>query len=593
MEKPDEDITPSDEERLLHPEINCDRKNRRQEPASGPQRQSKAQRNQMLDANRKTSPLDMIGSKGATTNSTVRSNQRQIAGSTPISKKFEEFQQQIAQKGNFGAASSSTSLQPERAAKLNDLRLLMSGAEARGIPVSDMMPLSSQMLQFRPALASSSSLPNLAQENAYANTGGATGGVADANEIGQKKKRTRRGGRVLREKAMRKEMRATAEQTNNNAGNKKAPSVQPISYAQPSMNMARIPQKQSANKPMHRSLQSPAMKRGRATGGTPPDLVHQNKKKTEPHTIMTANQTASASSIASVIIDNSLMVAIIDSPTPGTLVPINKTKYDLLYEAMNQMLFLELSKSSITDPIPTYSDNMHTRGAMKVRCSTPGAKQWLTAAVPYIPTLWEGMSLNVIDFEKLPRQHKVLGFIPHWKGLPEQAKSMLGVMNKCLNVNCWSILSSKTTDKGAHITFGIDEDQLVMLSACNFKLHCGFGSALFKDISKKKDSRTTEKLQAGSELDVETSDMNVDSEQEDNITVIVPQKKADETDSQQQKVSTEAAQVQFGPGAAASAPIVAVEEKTESSPDDMEISSDATSDLGKPLSQKQIKESGA
>lgn len=81
-----------------------------------------------------------------------------------------------------------------------------------------------------------------------------------------------------------------------------------------------------------------------------------------------------------------------------------------------------------------------TRGVMKVTCSTPGAKSWLSNAVQRIPPLWSNIQLKVIDFNKLPQQNRVLGLFPNCKLNIEQIRQILAAMNPQLSVGCWTIL---------------------------------------------------------------------------------------------------------------------------------------------------------
>lgn len=86
---------------------------------------------------------------------------------------------------------------------------------------------------------------------------------------------------------------------------------------------------------------------------------------------------------------------------------MDQDQYDKLYEAINQFMFSECGKEN---GMPTFSENRHVLGVMKIRCTTPASKHWLLCAVPYIPKLWNGMTLKDIDFNDLPRPKKLLGF---------------------------------------------------------------------------------------------------------------------------------------------------------------------------------------
>lgn len=88
--------------------------------------------------------------------------------------------------------------------------------------------------------------------------------------------------------------------------------------------------------------------------------------------------------------------------------------------------------------MPTFKENKHVRGVMKVTCSTPGSKAWLTAAIQRTTPIWPNMNLIVVDFDKLPQQNRVLGLFPNCAITAEQIRHMLGAMNPHMNVGCWN-----------------------------------------------------------------------------------------------------------------------------------------------------------
>lgn len=178
-----------------------------------------------------------------------------------------------------------------------------------------------------------------------------------------------------------------------------------------------------------------------------------------------------------------LIVAIFDSSAQSTIIPMDKVKYDKLYESINNMIFLDIDKRGVA---PTFAENKHVRGAMKVKCSTPEAKSWLTDMIQDIPPLWPNMQLRVVDFGELPQRKTVLGLFPHCKLSSEQILRTLNTTDPRLDVDYWTILGSKMTEKGVHVAFCIDKLQMDMLRSCKFKLHFGAGYVLFKDISKKQ-----------------------------------------------------------------------------------------------------------
>lgn len=117
-------------------------------------------------------------------------------------------------------------------------------------------------------------------------------------------------------------------------------------------------------------------KRSRVHGETPPEVT-QHKKR--PRTV------------AKAVSDANLLVAIADMPMPDFVAPMSRERYESLYKAINNLLFGDLENGGA---MPTFVENHHTRGVMKIRCSTPATKHWLTCAVAYLPQLWIGRYEN-------------------------------------------------------------------------------------------------------------------------------------------------------------------------------------------------------
>lgn len=177
---------------------------------------------------------------------------------------------------------------------------------------------------------------------------------------------------------------------------------------------------------------------------------------------------------------------------------MNQEQYGLLYDAINTLLFNSMNSS---DGIPTFAENRHTQGVMRIQCSTPSAKQWLNPYVPYIPPLWEGMLLKVSDFSNLPKPKKILGFFRNCNAPDDMILRMLAAQNRNAWTDRWSVINRTNTNKGANITFGVDEEQLNSIYASKFTLHFGAGTALFRDISKRDNASQDEIVALDSNLE--------------------------------------------------------------------------------------------
>lgn len=132
------------------------------------------------------------------------------------------------------------------------------------------------------------------------------------------------------------------------------------------------------------------MKRVRNAGDTPPENTQRSKKR---DTTQKSNKPATATAppmptIAGVVSESNLVIAVFDSPTDGIILPMDKAKYNKLYQSINNTLFSDIDKC---DVIPTFNENKHVRGVMKVKCSTASSKSWLIGAIQRTMPLWPNM----------------------------------------------------------------------------------------------------------------------------------------------------------------------------------------------------------
>lgn len=489
-----DEVTLSEEERLLQPDKNeKERKSRLNIGSSTP---SKLNRNKLADANRSNSMLSL----------TDAANKITLVGQTTT------MNSSSSDLSTAAGGNASTTQQIERAASLSDVRsLLQSNWQS-------VMPNDLQEGALRSGMGSVDSAPPGASRPSHQSTPKGNNLrpplASNLGADGKPKRKKHRAGKKLQEARKRKEERAIAQQNNTTAGN--ADMIAQSESLQAALNIGVQPD--AAQNRWRQGLQgSQNAKRGRAHGGTPPDGTQLNKKKRQS-TQNRIPQVASTSAIpptASVVAQANLTVAIVDQPAPNVILPMDKAKYDKLFVAINRILFCQIENGI---EVPTFTDNKHTRGAMKICRSNPGAKSWLQQAVQYIPAEWPGMSLKAIDFSQLPQQKKVLGLFTHCEFTDIQIKMMLKACNPRINPNCWTQTSFRRSDRGTHIAYSIDDIQFEILAASNFKLHFGAGYALFKDISKKSGGNA--RSAAEMETDHTTDGMVTETDGEDNITVI-------------------------------------------------------------------------
>lgn len=257
-----------------------------------------------------------------------------------------------------------------------------------------------------------------------------------------------------------------------------------------------------------------SVKRQRVKGDTPPEITSRNKVAKRTDKRLSTSTTCQLPSMADVVKDSHLLVAIIDMPIPGIIIPFSQENYKKIYQAITSFVAAEISKSIA---IPTFDENTYVRGIMRVRCSTQGARTWLESAIPYIPKLWNNMSLQLIDYDKIPTPHKLLGLFPNCdldcnticKVLQEQNNSQI-------DVGRWSILSNKKSHIGTHIAFAVSEDQYEIVRGLGFKLYFGAARASFKDLSEKVRPNTAQIV----DETTETSEMDVTEPSDEETTIV-------------------------------------------------------------------------
>lgn len=88
-------------------------------------------------------------------------------------------------------------------------------------------------------------------------------------------------------------------------------------------------------------------------------LVVHHRKLYRKRKKQNRTNTTNMPTLADVVSDSNLMVALFDSPANGIILPLDKMKYKKLYKSIKNALFSHLQKSSF---IPTFNENKHVRG---------------------------------------------------------------------------------------------------------------------------------------------------------------------------------------------------------------------------------------
>lgn len=297
---------------------------------------------------------------GAKTNPDTASDATKASNTTAETLKLDKNAQnsvpqnqsirlQTDQKAFDGATPPSTSNVMSRPTTLKDIDEILSNNIMR----SDAEMNSTQVINLRPPLNSTST------------TNKNSGAVKKPRRCGGKKYKEMMAKRAEREQNRHNifVINTTAEKNlQSQIGNKNNPTGTVRKDAKLNAN---------TNKGRQNLHVQNTGKRGRIAGDTPPDAIQKNKKATQTHNTNTPTSSKASTTLADVIIEANLVIAVFDSPAPGGILPMDKVKYNQLYESINNTLFSDIEKCSV---IPTFGENKHVRGVMKVTCSTPGAK---------------------------------------------------------------------------------------------------------------------------------------------------------------------------------------------------------------------------
>lgn len=254
-------------------------------------------------------------------------------------------------------------------------------------------------------------------------------------------------------------------------------------------------------------------KRNRTHGETPPDVQRKTKMAKNSSQSGTPATHTSEKWMSAAVKDAHLLVAVIDMPIDGIIVPLSKEKYNLIYRTINTFLAEEIKKAI---QIRTFEENMFVRGVMRIRCSTQGAKNWLASAIQYIPQMWENMKLVLVEYDKIPIPYKILGLFPNCSMNSNDICKLLQAANPFVRMECWTILNQSESNAGTHICFALSEDQYQTVKDQNFGLYFGAGIARFKDLTENKSMPKAQNvILVDSELETEQSET-----EENDITVV-------------------------------------------------------------------------
>lgn len=121
-------------------------------------------------------------------------------------------------------------------------------------------------------------------------------------------------------------------------------------------------------------------------------------------------------------------------------------------------------------------------GYLIVTCADKDSAGWLKEIVPSLSP-WEGASLQALDGEALPKPHVCTTFVQD-EAEPVKVATILnrlGVSNRGLRTNLWTVWGSTRSGKGTVWTFSMDTESMDYLKKANMEAYFGFGRLRFRE----------------------------------------------------------------------------------------------------------------
>lgn len=156
-----------------------------------------------------------------------------------------------------------------------------------------------------------------------------------------------------------------------------------------------------------------------------------------------------AASYAEKVAKCDLFMAIIDRKQQTELPRSHKNA--ALLRLLSDLLTTQLAVG--TNP-PSILDNRLAGGAMRIKCLDIYARHWLEHMVPKIDprSLWIGANLEVIEFAKIPKPFKGIGWFPgSCLTRHTNARNILQLLeraNQGIRTDSWTILGKECKDAG-------------------------------------------------------------------------------------------------------------------------------------------------
>lgn len=211
------------------------------------------------------------------------------------------------------------------------------------------------------------------------------------------------------------------------------------------------------------------------------------------------------------------------TPTPTNITKRRKTFAEVLSDDLKVLIIDKNSINGIDEvsagilDVPNYHASKYLFNKIKVVCADAFSLQWLKQMVSNLPTLWEGMALDVVPLvnktgrpkplrepkKKLPRRPSIKFFVPDgMKKLDfDGVVKRLAILNRTVSVSNWTMWKEEMVNNGMFYNVSVDESDIEEINKKGGRLHFYFTT--IKIITPKK--KTVEGVDDNMETDEDKS----------------------------------------------------------------------------------------
>lgn len=207
-------------------------------------------------------------------------------------------------------------------------------------------------------------------------------------------------------------------------------------------------------------------------------------------------------SFANAVVDSFLVMAIINQPAEGLMIPCSRDDYALIFSALNELIFEDLAGGE--QNLPIFNQTHLKQGAIRIVCANSDARRWLEVNIQRLRNRTK-MNLAVGEFDLIPRPAVFLAFFAFTKESSDKLLFMLKRYNPAIANVIFSVARRKETPTGTHLQVRVSQADAAIIRANNGVFRFCMGESHFREFPLKSRAR------AGGSV-VETDEVDDDME---------------------------------------------------------------------------------